>query len=222
MRGIERFLAALLLTGAVGGTALVARHSGVAPEPPAAPLAAPPPLHLAVPGAVQAPILVPLRPARRHAVHPPRHRRPVVVSPAPAAPQAAPPATTLPPGRPPAVTPPLTTTPVTTTPVTTTPVTTAPAPTPPAPATTSPVTTAPVTTTPAPVGAAPSSPPAAAASPPPVTVPPVPVPPVEPPPDTRPGYGHGDSNHDHTGPPGLDSGSCHGSHACAPGQSGSH
>jgi hypothetical protein len=59
MRGIDRFLAAILLAGAIGGTAMFARHLGTVPEPEAVRLTAPPPGHLTAPGAVRARLLVP-------------------------------------------------------------------------------------------------------------------------------------------------------------------
>jgi hypothetical protein len=59
MRGIDRFLAAILLAGAIGGTAMFARHLGTVPEPQAVRLTAPPPGHLTAPGAVRARLLVP-------------------------------------------------------------------------------------------------------------------------------------------------------------------
>src|SRR4029078_10976822 len=42
MRGIDRFLAAILLAGAVGGVAVFSRHLGSVPEPQAIHLAPPP------------------------------------------------------------------------------------------------------------------------------------------------------------------------------------
>src|SRR4051794_13728106 len=63
MRGMHRLLAAILLAGAIGGVAVFARHLGRVPEPVTARLSAPPPQHLTAPGAVHAPLLVPVRPS---------------------------------------------------------------------------------------------------------------------------------------------------------------
>jgi hypothetical protein len=48
MSGIGRFLAAIALTGAVGGVGVFARHIGSVPEPRAIHLTAPPRLHVAI------------------------------------------------------------------------------------------------------------------------------------------------------------------------------
>src|SRR4051812_15499850 len=82
MRGIERWLAAILLAGAVGGTAVISRHAGSDPtvaEP--VHLAAPPPGHLTAPTTVVIPALptAPLRPAARKAA--PRRRVAPVAAP---------------------------------------------------------------------------------------------------------------------------------------------
>src|SRR5213082_3284190 len=63
MRGIERFLAAILLAGAVGGAAAFARYAGTEPEPPAFHLSAPPRQHLTIPQTVVE-IPLPARPSR--------------------------------------------------------------------------------------------------------------------------------------------------------------
>lgn len=52
MRGIERFVAAILLVGAVGGVAAFARFAGTEPKPPAFQLAVSPPQHLTLPQTV--------------------------------------------------------------------------------------------------------------------------------------------------------------------------
>src|ERR687887_330890 len=67
MSAIDRFLAAILLAGAVGGSAAVARHLGGVPESAVVHLAPPPAQHLTAPGAVQAPLLVvpPARPTKK-------------------------------------------------------------------------------------------------------------------------------------------------------------
>src|SRR5437764_14572529 len=62
MRGIERFLAAILLAGAVGGAAVLARYAGTEPAPPAFHVAASPRQHLTIPQTV---VEIPLpRPSR--------------------------------------------------------------------------------------------------------------------------------------------------------------
>jgi hypothetical protein len=58
MRGMHRFLAGILLAGAIGGVVVFARHLERVPEPLAVPLSAPPPQHLTAPGAVHAPLRV--------------------------------------------------------------------------------------------------------------------------------------------------------------------
>jgi hypothetical protein len=60
MRGIERVLAAILLTGAVGGAAAFARFAGTEPRPPGFELSASPHQHLTLPQTVvQIPTSVP-------------------------------------------------------------------------------------------------------------------------------------------------------------------
>ena len=103
MRGIERFLAAILLAGAVGGAAVLARYAGTEPAPPAFHVAASPRQHLTIPQTV---VEIPLpRPSRavvepvavagrpRLSVRTPRPAQPVAPAPvtAPAAPVTAPP-----------------------------------------------------------------------------------------------------------------------------------
>jgi hypothetical protein len=68
MRGIDRFLAAILLAGALGSTAMFARHLGSVPELQVVHLAAPP-QHVTASGTVRAPVLVPFEgtPARARA-----------------------------------------------------------------------------------------------------------------------------------------------------------
>ena len=63
MRGIERFLAAILLAGAVGGAAAFARYAGTEPAPPAFHLSASPRQHLTIPQTV---VKIPLPAAHRH------------------------------------------------------------------------------------------------------------------------------------------------------------
>src|SRR5919198_2252398 len=136
MSAIDRFLAAILLAGAVGGSAAVARHLGGVPESAVVHLAPPPAQHLTAPGAVQAPLLVvpPARPTRKAPIRlvrltPPSPiaapAPPVIVpeplpAPAPATPPAPPPAPSEPPAAPKPPTPTPTPTPAP-----------APAPTPP-------------------------------------------------------------------------------------------
>jgi hypothetical protein len=67
MRGIERFLAAVLLVGAVGGAAAFARYAGTEPEPPAFHFSASPPQHLTIPQTV---VQIPLPKAGSVAVKP--------------------------------------------------------------------------------------------------------------------------------------------------------
>ena len=64
MRGIERFLAAILLMGAVGGAAAFARYAGTEPAPPAFHLSASPRQHLTIPQTV---VEIPLPAAPRRA-----------------------------------------------------------------------------------------------------------------------------------------------------------
>jgi hypothetical protein len=74
MRGIERFVAAILLAGAVGGAAAFARYAGTEPEPPAFHLSASPRQHLTIPQTV---VEIPLPTApRRVAVKPVVIQRP--------------------------------------------------------------------------------------------------------------------------------------------------
>src|SRR3954451_15410398 len=68
MRGIERVLAAILLAGAVGGTAVFARHAGSDSDALPIHLASPPPGHLSAPNAVVVPVRVAPVPAARKAV----------------------------------------------------------------------------------------------------------------------------------------------------------
>src|SRR5437764_11914431 len=107
MRGIERFLAAILLAGAVGGAAVLARYAGTEPAPPAFHVSASPRQHLTIPQTV---VEIPLPKRIRVAIRPvalerprpsvaaPVPSRPVLVTPV-TAPQPAPdaPATTPPP-----------------------------------------------------------------------------------------------------------------------------
>src|SRR5258705_10845183 len=67
MRGIERFLAAVLLVGAVGGAAAFARYAGTEPAPPAFHFSASPRQHLTIPQTV---VQIPLPAAGRVAVKP--------------------------------------------------------------------------------------------------------------------------------------------------------
>src|SRR5919198_1219989 len=116
MSAIDRFLAAILLAGAVGGSAAVARHLGGVPESAVVHLAPPPAQHLTAPGAVQAPLLVvpPARPTKKAPIRlvrltPPSPiaalAPPVIVpeplpAPAPATPPPPPPAPREPPAAP--------------------------------------------------------------------------------------------------------------------------
>src|SRR5947207_11919262 len=87
MRGIERFLAAILLAGAVGGAAVLARYAGTEPAPPAFHVAASPRQHLTIPQTV---VEIPLPPPGRAAVLEPvavtERPRPSFRAPRPAAP----------------------------------------------------------------------------------------------------------------------------------------
>ena len=65
MRSIDRFLAGILLAGAVGGAAVFARHSGSDSSAHAVDLAAPPPQHIGAPGTVALPPPAPTRVAVR-------------------------------------------------------------------------------------------------------------------------------------------------------------
>src|SRR4051794_25857299 len=67
MRAIERFLAAVLLVGAVGGAAAFARYAGTEPAPPAFHFSASPRQHLTIPQTV---VQIPLPKAGRVAVKP--------------------------------------------------------------------------------------------------------------------------------------------------------
>src|SRR6478672_13631933 len=67
MRGIERFLAAVLLVGAVGGAAAFARYAGTEPAPPAFHFSASPRQHLTIPQTV---VQIPVPDAGRVAVRP--------------------------------------------------------------------------------------------------------------------------------------------------------
>jgi hypothetical protein len=88
MRGSGRFLAAILLAGAVGSTAVFARHLGTVPELGAVHLAAPPLESTPALQPVRAALRLPLRaPAVPHAS---RHAPATPVIPPPAAPTAAP------------------------------------------------------------------------------------------------------------------------------------
>src|SRR6266540_86291 len=80
MSAIERFLAAILLTAAVGGTAAVARHVVGTPPSESEPirLTEPQRQHASAPGVVWAPLRAPVRPLERPA---PRLQTAVLVAP---------------------------------------------------------------------------------------------------------------------------------------------
>jgi hypothetical protein len=82
MRGIERFLAAVLLVGAVGGAAAFARYAGTEPAPPAFRFSASPRQHLTIPQTV---VQIPVPADGRAAVKPVVAARPVL-RPAPTVP----------------------------------------------------------------------------------------------------------------------------------------
>jgi hypothetical protein len=82
MRGIERFLAAVLLVGAVGGAAAFARYAGTEPAPPAFHFSASPRQHLTIPQTV---VQIPVPKAGRVAVKPVVAARPLL-RPAPTVP----------------------------------------------------------------------------------------------------------------------------------------
>jgi hypothetical protein len=204
-----RATAILALVAAVAGTALLWRQAAKPNDAP--PLALPAPPLGQGPGTVVVipDVAKPAHPAHRAAVrvHVPR----VAPSHAPARRSVAPTPTVV--GQKPAVTP-ATPKPPTphkpTTPPKSPPAPPTPTPTPtpaPAPSPTTPVAppttpAAPTPSTPVPVAPPEREP---ASNPPPTVTPPpdtTPTSPAAPPVDSRPGYGNGDSNHDHTGPPG--------------------
>src|SRR6478672_13672065 len=77
MRGIERFLAAVLLVGAVGGAAAFARYAGTEPVPPAFHFSASPRQHVTIPQTV---VQIPVPEAGRVAVKPVVAPRPRLTS----------------------------------------------------------------------------------------------------------------------------------------------
>src|SRR2546421_4639459 len=109
MRGIERFLAAILLVGAIGGAAALARYAGTEPAPPAFHVTASPRQHLTIPQTVvEIPLPKPIRVAIRRVVGkrpPPRFAAPGSACPVagtPVTPPQAPPASPQPPVQAPA------------------------------------------------------------------------------------------------------------------------